>query len=76
MKRTQIYLSSAVNEAIKKIMALTGQNQSEVIREAVVFYAEAYAQKNSQAAIKKAAGMWKHRTDLPDFRAIRESLDR
>ena len=61
MVRTQIYLTERQRDELAAIAKTAGKKQSELIREAV---------------LREAAGIWKDRTDLPDFKATRAEWDR
>ena len=74
--RTQIYLTERQRDELAAISRTSGRKQSELIREAVDDLIERSASGRQKQALRRAAGIWKDRTDLPDFRALREELDR
>ena len=76
MRRTQIYLTDEERKALRVIADRLGQSQSEVIRAAVDQYIVRYQEGNRLDLLRQARGIWKERTDLPDFTAIRNELDR
>jgi hypothetical protein len=76
MRRTQIYLTDEERKALRVIADRLGQSQSEVIRAAVDHYIVRYQEGNRLDLLRQARGIWKERTDLPDFTAIRNELDR
>jgi predicted DNA-binding protein len=76
MRRTQIYLTDEERKALRAIADRLGQSQSEVIRAAVDRYVDHYQEGNRLDLLRQARGIWKDRTDLPDFSAIRNELDR
>ncbi len=76
MVRTQIYLTEQERSGLLSLVELTGMKQSELIREAVDLFLSQFDETRRKAVFSEAAGMWKDRDDLPDFRVIRESLDR
>ncbi len=76
MVRTQIYLTRKEREQLALLAGKTGKKQSELIREAVDKLLEHAGKHEKRAALDEAAGMWKDRTDLPDFRSLRNSWDR
>ena len=76
MVRTQIYLTENERQALKSMAASTGRKQSELIREAIDQMIESYQIDNQVHMRGQAKGMWKDRTDLPDFTAIRCEWDR
>jgi hypothetical protein len=53
-----------------------GKKQSEIIREAIDHLIDQTRQNRTKTALREAAGIWKNRDDLPDFRAIRSEWDR
>lgn len=76
MIRTQIYLTDKQRSALAKIAENLGKKQSEIIRDAIDRLIDQAGQKQKKTALQKAAGIWKNRTDLPDFRAMRSEWDR
>lgn len=76
MIRTQIYLTDQQRTELAKIANNSGKKQSEIIREAIDRLIEQSGQNHKKAALQKAAGIWKNRKDLPDFRALRSEWDR
>ena len=76
MIRTQIYLTEKQRTELAIIAKNLGKKQSEIIREALDRLIDQAGQNQTRTALKKAAGIWKNRKDLPDFRAIRSEWDR
>jgi len=76
MVRTQLYLTEEERNGLAALARATGKKQSELIREAVDRLIEQSAAKRRDAVLDRAAGMWKDRDDLPDFRAMRTEWDR
>lgn len=76
MRRTQIYLTDEERKALRVIANRLGQSQSEVIRAAVDRYIDHYHEGNTLDLLRRARGIWKDRTDLPDFSAVRNEFDR
>ena len=76
MVRIQVYLTKAQRDGLSALAKATGKRRSELIREAIDAMLERYADKRRQTELDAAAGMWKDRTDLPDFRALRGEWDR
>ena len=76
MVRTQLYLTEKERDELAALAKATGKNQSELIREAVDRLIEQFSSKRRNAVLDRAAGMWKGRNDLPDFRALRLEWDR
>jgi len=76
MVRTQIYLTDHQRDELAAIAKTVGKNQSELIREAVDRLIDEESHTRREAVLRDAAGMWKDRDDLPDFRARRAEWDR
>ena len=76
MIRTQIYLTDQQRAELAVIAEHMGKKQSEIIREAIDLLIDQNRQHRKKTALKEAAGIWKNRDDLPDFRAIRSEWDR
>jgi predicted DNA-binding protein len=76
MVRTQIYLTRRQREELAAISKALGKKQSELIREAVDRLIEQTGRYRKETILKQAAGIWKNRKDLPDFRSIRGEWDR
>ncbi len=76
MVRTQIYLTERQRFELAAISKTMGKKQSELIREAVDRLIDQAGHRRREDVLSKAAGMWKNRTDLPDFAKIRGEWDR
>jgi Arc/MetJ-type ribon-helix-helix transcriptional regulator len=76
MVRTQVYLTDTELDALAAVARQTGRSQSELIREAIDRFLEGAHGTDRQGALRRAAGLWADRSDLPDFRALRRELDR
>ena len=76
MIRTQIYLTDKQRAELAAIAKNMGKKQSEIIREAIDRHIDQTGQTQKKASLKKAAGIWKNRDDLPDFRVLRNEWDR
>ena len=76
MVRTQIYLTKEERQGLDAVARSTGKKQSELIREAVDRFLQQSRGRLRGDLLKRAAGMWRNRTDLLDFRALRKEWDR
>ena len=76
MIRTQIYLTDKQRTELAIIAKTLGKTQSEIIRDAIDRLINQADQNRKKTALQKAAGIWKNRTDLPDFRTMRSEWDR
>ena len=76
MIRTQIYLTERQHAELAAISKVVGKKQSELIREAVDRLIEQAGHRRREVILREAAGLWKDRTDLPDFAATRTGWDR
>jgi len=76
MVRTQIYLTDRQRDELAAIAKTVGKKQSELIREAIDRFIDEEGRNRRETVLREAAGMWKDREDLPDFRAMRAEWDR
>jgi len=76
MVRTQIYLTEEERDGLNAIAKSTGSKQSELIREAIDCFLDIKMGNQHKNILEDAAGMWRDRSDLPDFGAARRSWDR
>ncbi len=76
MIRTQIYLTARQRTELASISKTLGKKQSELIREAVDRLIDQTGHSRRETVLREAAGLWKDRTDLPDFKEIRTEWDR
>ncbi len=76
MVRTQIYLTEEERAGLVALAKSSGRKQSELIREAIDRFLILFDEVRYRAVMDNAAGMWRNRDDLPDFRAFRQSWDR
>ena len=76
MVRTQIYLTERQRDELAAIARTVGKKQSELIREAVDHLIDQSGRRRREAVLRQAAGIWKSRKDLPDFKATRADWDR
>jgi hypothetical protein len=76
MVRTQIYMTESQRDGLKAIAKTVGKKQSELIREAIDRLIDEVSCGRRETVLREAAGIWKDRKDLPDFRAARAEWDR
>ena len=76
MIRTQIYLTEHQRNELATIAKSFGKKQSELIREAIDRLIDQTGKNHRERVLREAAGIWKDRTDLPDFKSIRSEWDR
>ena len=76
MVRTQIYLTERQRDELAAIAKTAGKKQSELIREAVDRFIDQSGRSRRESVLRAAAGVWKNRRDLPDFKATRAEWDR
>jgi hypothetical protein len=76
MVRTQIYMTKSQRDGLKAIAKTVGKKQSEIIREAIDRLINEVSCGRRETVLREAAGIWKDRKDLPDFRAARAEWDR
>ena len=76
MIRTQIYLTEKQRTELSVIAKNSGMKQSEIIRDAIDRLIEQAGHNRKESALNEAAGIWKNRKDLPDFRTLRSEWDR
>ena len=76
MVRTQIYLTERQRQELDAIAKIAGKKQSELIREAVDRLIDQAGRSRRETVLREAAGIWKDRTDLPDFQVSRNGWDR
>ena len=76
MVRTQIYLTEEERAGLGALVEATGKKQAELIREAIDRLLDTVSDRRRASVLNSAAGMWRNRSDLPDFKATRQSWDR
>ena len=76
MVRTQIYLTERQRDELAAIAKTAGKNQSEPIGEAVDRFIDQSGRSRRESVSRAAAGVWKDRKDLPDFKVTRAEWDK
>ena len=76
MVRTQIYLTEYQRNELAVMAKASGRKQGELIREAIDRLIAQLSNRQREAVLQATAGIWRDRTDLPDFKATRTQWDR
>jgi hypothetical protein len=76
MVRTQIYLTDDEHRELKSLSGQLGKKQSELIRQAVDGYLASRLPAKRLDLLSRGRGLWKDRSDLPDFTTLRQSWSR
>jgi hypothetical protein len=76
MVRMQVYLTEEDQAKIQWLAGETGKTKSELVRQAIKRLVGQFCGEDHKSFLRQAKGLWKDRTDLPDFTAIRSELDR
>jgi len=76
MVRTQIYLTEHQRNELARIAKSVGKKQSELIRKAVDLVIDQLGHSRREAVLRDAAGMWKNRSDIVDYKGTRAGWDR
>jgi metal-responsive CopG/Arc/MetJ family transcriptional regulator len=76
MIRMQVDLTEQEQAALDALVKATGKDRGQLIRDAVGRLIQQSGTPRRVAALERAAGLWKDRTDLPDFRSLRSQWDR
>ena len=76
MAVAEIMLSEDKSEALRTIAQRTGRSEAELLREAVDQYIDHHRYYERRMLLRQARGMWKDRSDLPNYQTMRDELDR
>jgi len=76
MIRFQIYLTKTQKLTLGRLNRSKATPVSELVRRAIDEFIFRETQNSITINLEKFSGIWKDREDLPDFNAIRTSLDR
>ena len=76
MIRTQIYLTDQQRAELAILSEIQGKKQSELIREAIDILIEQSSQERRKKILCETAGLWRDRSDIPDFKTMRSEWDR
>ncbi|MBF0353513.1 MAG: ribbon-helix-helix protein, CopG family [SAR324 cluster bacterium] len=75
MLKTQIYLTEREYSALDSLSIRLGLKRSQIIRQAIDHFIQSQS-RDWKMVFQPMEGMWKERTDLPDFEALRKEADR
>ena len=75
MATNQITLTPEQREALDVIARATGKSLDVLVQEAIDLLIQEDRRTHRQAMLQQARGMWRDRTDLPDFDALRRESD-
>lgn len=78
MFRTQVYLTQNEREKLKRLSLESGKTQSTLIKEAIdqFFENRLHSKQAKKSILQEIAGMWADREDVPDFKKLRQEVDR
>ena len=76
MIRMQVYLTQEDEARIQWLSSETGKTKSELVRQAIERFFDQFHGTDRKRYLRQGKGLWKKRTDLPEFAAIRRELDR
>jgi len=77
MIQTQVALPENLDHILASLASNQGKKKEDIIVEAVEAYVHKPRTQEEILALRRSAfGMWKDRTDLPDFDALRKTMDR
>jgi hypothetical protein len=72
----RLTLTDTETERLQELAERTGKTQDQLLHDAVGSLLSQVHQPEWLAAMQQARGMWRDRTDLPDFAALRDGFDR
>lgn len=76
MVRTQIYVTGAQQQALRRLAAHTRRKQSELIREAIDQFLTEACSEDRLSLLRQGLSLWRDRDDLPEPAALRREVDR
>ena len=76
MAGAPITITEEQRSALHTIAEQAGKSVEQLVQEAVEQLIREFRQAHREAVLQQVFGMWRDRTDLPDFAAIRGELDR
>jgi predicted DNA-binding protein len=76
MIRTQIYIPEHLQKKLDSLSKSRGTSKAGIIREALELYCAGLDESDRKNKLKKGAGLWKDKSDIPNLRELRSELDR
>lgn len=76
MATLSVHLTEQENQSLKTIARQSGKTEDELLHEAVDQLLARFQSKDRCALLRQACGIWKDRTDLPEFESLRSEWDR
>jgi predicted transcriptional regulator len=76
MASASINLSDEEQAALNELAQQTGKSTEELLHSAVQQMLLRRDTKNRRELLAQAKGMWRDRTDLPDYEELRREFDR
>ena len=76
MVRTQIYLTEHQRDELAAMAGRGDKRQSELIREAIDEFIERRSRHRRETILRESAGIWRDRSDVPDYEAMRAGWER
>jgi hypothetical protein len=75
MVQTQVAIPENIDVILASLASVQGKKKEDIIVEAVEAYVHKPRTQEEILALRRSAfGMWKDRTDLPDFDALRKTM--
>lgn len=76
MIKTEIQLTEQEYAELERVAAFLGHDKGKVLHDAFVAYVDLERVERRRRRFKAAFGMWKDRTDIPDYRKDRDEGSR
>ncbi len=75
MIQTQVAIPENIDVILASLASVQGKKKEDIIVEAVEAYVHQPRTQEEILALRRSArGIWKDRTDLPDFDALRKTM--
>ena len=74
--RTRIYLTESQHAELAHLAEKSGRRRSDLLREAVDDFIKRNSPRRRETILRESAGIWRGRTDLPEFDRLRLGWDR